>query len=789
MNSSWKKLNPLLRLAAISGVEAAIRLHVSRGDDLNARDGHGATPLILAVIKRRTGAVRLLLEAGANPTIADLSGMDALAYAVKGGCHEIITILTEALAHFAVSEPAGEYALEAPKQEESPPIVESTLTSDLPASIETSLHDTSSNDDALPALTVECAQILIEPVDETVTEVIEANPREILFIEDEPLSNFFVDEWEAEDVVSVPEGDEAVAEATKRVHESIRRHRIVDRDEDWEDTDLYLPVRAAPLVREEETGAVRRLLLAALREGVVSESALIDACLNLDGSRNEEAEGLIALVVGDLGATVVERTMIVEPLLIEPSLDEEFLLMDALEFAEELASGRNEPSRLYLKEIKGDLLDAEEEIALGREMEESGRAALSALSVWPDGLSAVFDAANRVARGEADADLFSVGPEPIPNDDASSRALCMSGDEDGEVELGESANFFVKSIAAVEAAIGQPDKVFKALEEARLTRGFLMDLAKQAGRDETGSEFVKALRNQAAARERMIKCNLRLALYIARKHMRSQVPLDDLVQEANIGLIKAVERFDWRRGFRFSTYATWWIRQQVSRFIIDAGRVVRSPVHVHESARKVVLERDAEEFRLGRPETELETALRLGMSPTKVRLLLSTFDDIASLDELDYETGLPKADLLVDDCAIDPTDAAEGESLRSTLSRILEKLDDRSREVILLRFGMKSEGDEALTLEEVGLRFDVTRERIRQIESKALNKLSHRSKRDVLWPFMGEKFNPNRSSSQDCVKSASSPAVDGAASADNEPDIKIFIPPSSRGNHLGLQSD
>lgn len=767
VDSPVRKLNPLLRLAAISGVETAIKLHIRRGDDFDARDGAGATPLILAAGRRKKGVVRLLLEAGANPTLADQSGMDALAHAVKGGCPETIAVLTEAMARLVAPEPSNEpideiaeptveevESVRDVEPEATPPTVETLEIEAPPASEDTIEVVSPADDEQLPTPIEESPPVPSEISSATTTEAVSANEPTILALDDEPLNDLFADDWEAEEEVSAPEGDETVAEAARQVHEAIGRHKVVDSDEDWGDVDLHLPVRAAPLARDEGGGAVRDLLLVALREGMVSEGQLIEVCSNADGSRNEEAERLLALVAGELGATVVEWTGSDEPFLSEPSMEEERLLTEAGEFAEELASGRNDPFRFYAKDIRGDLLDAQEEIALGREMEEAGRAALSALAAWPEGLSAVFDAAARVAAGEADAESFSAGPEPSPDEEHVPRSLGSGNDEDDESELDEEASFFVNAVTAVAAARGDVRRAAEALEEARLTRGFLMGLANKAGADQAGRDFVATIRRQATARERMILCNLRLALSIAKKHLWSGIPFDDLVQEANIGLMKAVERYDWRRGFRFSTYATWWIRQQVSRSIADTGRVVRAPVHIQETARKVLREREAVEARLGRPEAESETARRVGMPLSKTRMLVTMFEDVASLDEVDPDSGRSRAEGLIDERTSDPAEVAESASLRKTLLGMLADLDERAREVILLRFGLMDY--DAMTLEEVGQHFGVTRERIRQIESKTMRRLSHRNKQEILWPFMGDGYAPARAPSPDPAKTEAS---------------------------------
>ncbi len=745
-----RTLNPLLRLAAISGVETAIKLHIRRGDDLDGRDGSGATPLILAAAKRKKDAVRLLLEAGANPAIPDASGMDALAHAIKGGCHETVALLTQALAHAAAHEPIEKIPAESSglscEEERGLFVVEPADRQLIPVAPVLRLARAEVSDGVPePTLIDEGPSCPEQTVESAVNTSTGEETTAIVSLDDEPLSELFSNEWVAEEEVSVPEGDATVAEAARKAHDAIGRHRIVDRDEDWGDVDLHLPARAAPLARDEGAGAVRNLLLAAIREGVVSENDLIDVCLDGDGSRNEEAERLLAIVAGELGATIVEWTGSDDAFTAEPTLVEEEMLTEAAEFAEDLASGRNDPFRFYLKDICGELLEAHEEIALSREMEEAGRAALCALSVWPDGLSAVFDAAARVARGEADVKHFCGGPEPSSDEEHVAQPLRAGDDESDGTALDEEASFFVNAVAAVEAVRGDARRASMALEEARLTRGFLVELAGKAVREQAGCDFVEALGRQTKARERMIFCNLRLALSIAKKHLWSGIPFDDLVQEANIGLMKAVERYDWRRGFRFSTYAIWWIRQQVSRSIADTGRVVRTPVHIQDTARKVLRERKSVEARLGRPETEAETAQRAGMSVARTGVLLSLFDDVASLDDLNFDTLMPRADSFPDAWVSDPAGIAENASLRTTLLRLLDDLDERSREVISLRFGLA--GDDPLTLDEVGQHMGVTRERIRQIESKAMRKLSHPSRQEILWPFMGDGYAPGSSPS------------------------------------------
>ncbi|MGU0693427.1 sigma-70 family RNA polymerase sigma factor [Pseudomonas aeruginosa] len=459
-----------------------------------------------------------------------------------------------------------------------------------------------------------------------------------------------------------------------------------------------------------------------------------------DTSRNEEAERLLTLVLGDLGVVIDEwEELACRAGPSEPTVEEELLLAEALEFTEDLASGCNEPLRYYVKSLKADLLSAEEEVSLGRGMEEAGAQALDALSCWPSGLSVVFEAADRVARGEADHKAFSSEQGAAEGDEANvGNASSDEEVEDEEHTLDSGAVAFVSAIAEARSAGGDTTKIRLALSVAGLSRGFLLELAHNAEADSAAQAFISAVRRQADARERMILANLRLVYSTARKYMWSELPFDDLVQEGNIGLIKAVERYEWRKGFRFSTYAMWWIRQQISRAIDNKARTIRVPVHVHKEALPILRQRALYENRTGRPETEIETSRRMGIPIDKVRFFLAAFDDVVSLDEVSRDTGLPRIDTLVEFETSDPASAVEEDSLRELLLKIIGSLDERAAEVIKLRFGLG--GEEPMTLEEVGLRFNVTRERIRQIESKALGKLSTPARKEKLALYMGDQF-------------------------------------------------
>jgi RNA polymerase primary sigma factor len=223
------------------------------------------------------------------------------------------------------------------------------------------------------------------------------------------------------------------------------------------------------------------------------------------------------------------------------------------------------------------------------------------------------------------------------------------------------------------------------------------------------------------AKRRLIECNLRLVMSITRNYVNSGVPLLDLIQEGNLGLIRAVEKFDYTMGFKLSTYATWWIRQAVTRAIADQGRTIRLPVHVVEQVRRVTRARRVLTQKLNRDPLPEEIAAESGLEVKRVRELLDLVEDPVSL-----ETPVGDGDSLYADMLEDPNAAQPDEELAellrgSELAAALDQLNDRMRHVIELRFGLT--GEKPKTLEEVGAELGVTRERVRQLESRALREI------------------------------------------------------------------
>ena len=768
-------------MAIIAGVESAVRIHIERGDNLNARDARGQTPLMLAAARNKPHICKLLLDAGADPLLTDPNGNSALFIANTADAREVVSLLDPAFSNIRQTDSA---------QDVFPIPMDEVPANDDVICVTESKIDEAPSQPVVP----EAAAIAPPPPPEIAelnisldTRVSEHEkdmgwpsvpmPTFVNVINfDEDATTLDLSCWEAEADLSTPDGDPTVLAKASEVQNVISKHSPIDFSVDWDDFDTYLPERASPLPKADDAEAresLRSLLLRAIREGSVPRAAIEDLTLNDDQTLNVDAEALLLMVINDLGAEADERheySTYQESFKIHVEAretpDEEQTVDEALAFIDELESRRNDPLRIFQREFQNaTLLTADEEIALGKAMEEGIEAALDALADSITGITAVVEASKLVKSKTQPLRWMSSGTrddvlesEVKLGESRSSKAngadatigdkVSQDDSEEGssDDELSEFVSNAERLWAIARSLETQPTDL-KAMREALgslgLSGSYLLNLS-ESGRiveREPARELRCAMQSYKDARDRMAVANLKLVQSIAKKYLYSGMPLDDLLQEGNIGLLKGVERFDWRRGFKFSTYATWWIRQQVGRFVADKGRTIRVPVHIHEKLQRIEQTARAFETDHGRIPAVIEIAELLDLPARKVTAYMQIAGEPLPIHELDIDSQIA-TDARDEYISRDPMDIVSDRDLSNVIHKILGTLKLKDENILRMRFGIGV--SESMTLDEIGSQMGLTRERIRQIESKAIRHLKHPGRIDALLSALNGPNPPER---------------------------------------------
>jgi RNA polymerase primary sigma factor len=695
--SARKPLNGLLKLASLSGNNEVVLLRINKGDDLNAVDEKGRTALILASSKGHIDVCKILLDAGADFRIKDFEYNDVLAVVPLDKKSELFKLVDQKLNN----------QLLVPEQH--------------------------------PSLEKKISQV-----------------------EDNQFSaseNYDISSWEEVFESPVPIEDKNVLISASIAQKNISKHTVIDTSEDWSDIDIDLPLglvddRRRKSLSQDELNEVWDLFKIGLDKGSLSESLIEAVSTDQDGQLDDNLHRLLLNVIGDVGISVEDSPWEFNA---SPAADydDELLADEAVDYFSELTSNFNDPLRFYLKGMGLEtLIRGEEEVRLAMEMEAGIEEALKIISSYPFAIDHIIKSADLVISGATplgsmvdreQAPLEELGgaietPSLLLPLDAETLDRELVEQEDGQPVIQSDFSKRIENIRRLSQFVKNQSntEMLNAIKDISLSWSYLEYLLDslyfEHGLSDDFIKLKQSLGQAIDAKNKMIKANLRLVFSIAKKYQASNLPFADLIQEGNIGLIKAVERFDYRKGFKFSTYGTWWIRQAITRSIADTARTIRLPVHVIEKLNK--LQKAVREAAENSCEVDFDKlAQEMGLSKAALIRISKIPDDPISIDAILENETLSISETLIDE-SYGPEELSMRNALNVAIKKVLDTLPEREAKVIYLRFGIDLDAEH--TLEEVGKVFDLTRERVRQIEAKAFRKIRHASRSIYLRPFASD---------------------------------------------------